>query len=149
MSDGWSWWASFDGGEYFPIGPCATREDAIDEAQADGCGQREIDGKWFDCFTVAEGRQDPLMLSNWILDDDELLQRADEQLSDSDRVCSEFDEGPYFECSGDQMADLGKRIKAACDEWQKAHNLTFTVHTFSAMRNMETVKIELPAEQAT
>lgn len=134
--DGWTWWASSDG-ELYQIGPCASRAEAIAEAVSDEVGYLD-DGAFR--IEVCEARIDPMRLADFI-GADGLLERADEEAWDSDRVCSEFDDGPIFDVTPDQEKDLIERIKRACDEWQEAHGLTFKVSTFSAMRNGEVVTL--------
>lgn len=151
--EGWAWYASGDGGEFFMVGPCATREDAIAEAIADRLGETEdVDEEtgepaWFLCFEIAECRNRPVPLADWI-GAERLLERADEEICDSDRRGSEFDDDTVFDVTPEQSADLISRIRRACDEWQAAHGLVFTVNTFEAMRKSETVKHRLPKEPA-
>lgn len=126
--DGWKWWASIDG-EYYEVGPCDTREGAIQSARTDFEGA---------AFTITRARQDPLRLAEWI-DTERMLDRAEDQLADSDRLGEFDDDPPFFEATPQQKADLEKRVKRACDEWQAAHGLVFKVRTFSAMDNKERV----------
>ncbi|SDG35396.1 hypothetical protein [Pelagibacterium luteolum] len=140
----WKWWGGVDE-EVCTYGPFDTKEDVIAEAAADGTGEfQDENGNWKIGVHVVEARKDPLRLADWIGDADELMERAEESVSDSDRASSEHDEPPYFECSKDQEADLERRIKAACDEWQAEHKLTFTTFTFSASRNHEYVVVDHP-----
>lgn len=132
----WAWWASSDG-EFYRIGPCATRAEVIAEAVSDEVGYLD-DGAFR--IEVCEARTNPLRLADWI-GADSLLERAGEDVWDSDRVCSEFDDDDIFAVTADQGKDLIERIKRACDEWQAAHGLVFKVHTFSAMRSMEVVTL--------
>ncbi|RWR30507.1 hypothetical protein D2T29_12615 [Sinirhodobacter populi] len=139
---GWQWWAGRTEDGMMTIGPCATREDAIAEAIADGFGEWLDESQdppaWKNTFVVIEGRQDPLMLADWI-DVERLLEFADAELANSNRVSSEFDYGPWFDAAPEQEVDLWKCIMTACDEWQKRHGLVFTCRKFSASRNAETV----------
>lgn len=138
----WQWWAG-DNDEWFTVGPCDTKEEAIQQAIED-----EV-GLWFDksqdppclmqAFHVVEARQDQLKLSDWV-DAEQIIERADEALADSDRVSCENGDGPWFEATPDQDVDLTRRIKLACDEWQTAHGLVFHSNTFSHQRNSETIK---------
>lgn len=150
-SDGWAWYASGDGGEFFSVGPCATREDAIAAAIEERLGESEdVDEEtgetaWFLHFEVAECRNRPVRLADWI-GAERLLERAEEELCDSDRRGNEFDDDAAFEVSREQEKDLIARIRRACDEWQEAHGLVFAVKTFEAMRKDETVTHRLPTE---
>jgi hypothetical protein len=145
----WGWWAGADE-EYCTIGPCGSREEVIAAAQQEAMGEfRDDDDIWKLRFWICEAEKRPLRLADWI-EADRLLERAEEVLSDSDRVGCEDDEGPWFETTNEQDADLRKRIAAACDEWQAAHGLVFTCKTFSASRNHEHVmcKHPLPSGEA-
>lgn len=115
--------ASSDDAEQWD-GGFATREDAVKQ------GEYEYGGR---PFHVVEADSAPVRLASWIMDGAEVLDRAGEDLYDSDRVYSEFDEGPVFEASHAQIEDLHRRLKEACDAWQEAHGLVFTVQTFSWM----------------
>lgn len=140
---GWAWWSGTDE-EWMSFGPCATREDAIEEARQDACGEFEdVDGTWRVAVHVVEARQDPLRLANWI-DVERMLEHAEDSLGESDRVGSEYDEGPWFEATKEQERDLVDRIMRACDEWQASHGLVFKCSTFSASRNHDHVVVPHP-----
>ncbi len=125
--DGWHWWGGASE-EWCTIGPCRSRDQVIADA---------IDGG-LEAVHLCEARQDPLRLADWI-EAEELLDRADQEVADSDRVGSENDDGPWFDAKPDQKRDLVERIKRACDEWQAAHGLVFIAQTFSDSRNHEYV----------
>jgi len=127
MSD-WKWWAGPDE-EWFEVGPCETREQAFDEAK----DYFEGEG-----FHIIEARNPPLRLSEWA-DIKNILEHAEDNLEDSDRT-NENDNGPWFEATKAQRADLADRIKRACDEWQDAHGLVFTTTTFAEARNAEYIE---------
>lgn len=149
MTDaGWKWFSGTNE-EYFAHGPFDTREEAIQAAQEDACGEfQDDDGTWKVGVHLVEARQDPLRLADWI-DVQRMMECAEEDLGESDRVCYEFDDDPpYFESTREQQADLERRIKLACDEWQAAHGLTFTVRTFSASRNHDHVVVPHPNNEA-
>lgn len=144
----WQWWAGSDE-EWCTVGPEDTREAIIQAATNDSLGEFEHEGGgWNLGFYIVEARQDPLRLADWI-EADRLLERAEEGISDSDRVSSEYDDGPWFECTPEQEKDLEERVKRACDEWQAAHRLVFSCATFSHTRNREHVIVELPDDRAT
>ncbi len=115
-------------------GPFQTREAAIDAGRDDH--ERES-------FWICRASSPPLRLADWMPDADNLLEQADDQLAESDRVGSDGDEGPWFEVKPDLVADLDRRIKAACDDWQAAHGAVFTCTTFETMRDFEQVP-EIP-----
>jgi len=141
--DGWRWFASTDE-EWMPYGPRLTREQVIADAES-GCAGEFLadDGLWKLAFQIWEARQDPLRLADWF-GADRALERAEEQLYDSDRVSPDFEDGPFFDATPEQEADLTERLKRACDEWQVAHGLVFTCQTFSATRRSERVVLPHP-----
>jgi len=144
---GWQWWSGRDE-EWMEWGPFDSREQAIETARQDACGEfQDEDGVWRVYIALCEARQDPLRLADWIGADD-LLESAEERLADSDRVASENDEGPWFKCTTEQEASLIYRIKMACDEWQKVHGIIFKSSTFSACRNTESVVMSHPNDDA-
>lgn len=146
MSEGWNWFAG-DGSEVYRVGPCATRDDAIAEAVENQLGADQDEyGGWVAHFDVVEACNDPLRLAVWI-DVEAMIERAEERLYDSSRLSSEIDEGTIFDPTPEQTADLQRRIRLACDEWQLAHGLVFTCQTFSAMRNHERLSIRLVDEE--
>ncbi len=106
-----------------------TREEAIAHGLSDYDGET---------FWIVVADNPPLRLSDWI--DDDLLERADERLFDSDRASSEHDCDAIFEATREQETDLVERIKKACDEWQEAHGLIFRANTFFSMGTPECIK---------
>lgn len=140
---GWQWWGGHDE-EVCIYGPCETRQSVIDEATDDGIGAfKAEDGSWKIGVHVLEARKDGLRLADWIGDADEILERADEAVLDSDRA-SENDDDGFFNCTKEQQADLDRRLKQACNEWQEANNLNFETWSFSASRNHEYVVVDHP-----
>lgn len=141
MSDAernWKWWAG-QTDEFYTVGPCESKDEAINEAISDGIGEwldvSQTPHVWMQSFSVIEATHDPLRLADWIYADT-MLERADDALADSDRVSCEHDgNGPWFKATPEQEADLIQRVKAACDEWQAAHGLVFKSTTFSHQRN--------------
>lgn len=133
--DGWKWfYAGHDEAENWQ-GPYDTREAAIK------AGLSDLDEH--DVIWVAEASNPKVMLADWI-DADELIERASEAIMDSDRVSSEHDED-VFSVTPEQGADLAARIRQSCHDWQSAHGLIFTVHTFADMRSPEAVQRPDPA----
>jgi len=114
-------------------GKCSTREEAIAE------GRSDYDGEG---FYVVWATNPPIQLGDWV-EADRLLERASDVLSDSDRVCYEFDDNTPFICTPDQERDLEARIKQACNEWQAAHGLIFTVNTFENVGDREFIAAEI------
>ena len=142
----WFWWAGRND-ECFQVGPCPTREAAIAAAADERLGEfhDETDGFLKLRFEIVEAQSAPLRLADWI-DADSILERADENLADSDRIGEE--DGPWFDASSEQEADLVASLKAAADAWQVRHGLRFTCKTFSNMRNEETVVLPVLGQGA-
>ena len=140
-TDGWGWWAS-DGADIYTVGPEPTREAVIQAAVDDELGYDDESENGPRCvFQICEARQDPIRLSDWI-EVESILEQADDGLANNNLV-SEYDEPPYFDVTQDQEADLIRRLKTACDEWQDVHGLVFVMHQFSSSRNEETVTVKL------
>lgn len=114
-------------------GSHATREEAIDA----GRGESDSD------FWVCEALNKPLRLAEWLGIED-LLERAEEIFSDSDRATENDD--TVFDATQEQIADFEARIRAACDEWQAAHNLKFTCWSFDWMGKPERIEHDRSAE---
>lgn len=139
----WQWWGGRDE-EWCTIGPFNKKEDVIQAAIEERVGEfLAEDGKWYVAVHVVEAQQEPVKLSDYILGADDLVQRAEEDIAESDRASAEYDDGPYFDVTGDQISDLGRRIVIACDEWQGSHGLKFVPSTFSASRNHEHIVVEI------
>lgn len=140
----WQWWAGSDA-ELFTVGPEDTRDAIIQEAIGDQLGEFQCEsGVRKFGFHIVEARQDPLRLADWI-DFERMLESAEEHLAESDRTCSEYDDGPWFQYTPAQERDLHERIKRACDEWQTAHGLVFKCRTFSDTRGEEYVIVDHPS----
>lgn len=128
MVDHWEWWIGSTN-EVYEEGPFATKGEAM------AAGSRDFP----DGFYICEASNPPVRLSDYA-PVEEFLEYAEEQLADSSRCSIEHDEYPCFDVTAEQRADLEGRMKRACDEWQAAHDLVFTVRTFDATRNNEFVK---------
>lgn len=81
-------------------------------------------------FYVCRAGQRAEPLSAWI-GADELIERANDAILDSDRCHPEADDDAIFDPTPEQEADLVRRIKAVCDAWQVAHGLQFIPRTFA------------------
>ena len=143
--ENWAWWAGAEYSETFQVGPCATRQEVIDQACAEEVGYSEQDGEAYCRLTVTEAINTVLQLAAWI-NVEEMVDRADEQVEYSNRVCYEFDEPPYFVIEPEALKDLTDRVKRAVSDWQKIHRPNFKVRTFEKMRNKQTVIIKLQAD---
>lgn len=141
---GWNWYAG-DNDEWFHVGPCATRDEAVAMATAERVGEfKDADDgdKWKLGFYVTEGLSEPLRIADWI-STDTLVERAEEAIYDSDRVSYEHEDGPFFEATTAQQNDLAERVKRACDEWQAAHGLVFMTRTFGGQRSTEKLVVDI------
>lgn len=129
MSELW-FYARFEDSETWS-GGWQTKEEAIAE------GREDFDSD--DGFWVCLATNPPVRLADWI-GASETLERANEAILDSDRCCSEADyNAAPFDVKVDQQEDLASRLRKACDDWQEAHGLTFTVLTFESMDLLEYV----------
>lgn len=145
--DDWQWYSGRDG-ETYQFGPYANKADAVREAQDDACGEfQDDDGVWKVGVHVCEATNPPIRLADWV-GADRLIERAEDDLVDSDRVGHDFDEGPFFSCTAAQENDLLSAIKVACDEWQARNGLVFTCNTFLNMRNQEYLVVDHPNTEA-
>lgn len=134
--DGWKWfYAGHDEAEVWR-GPYENREAAIK------AGLTDLDEH--DVIWVVQASNPPVRLADWIGAADELIDRAGEAIMYSDRVCGDHDED-VFVVTPAQGADLAARIRQACDDWQAAHGLIFTVHSFDQMASPEAVQRPDPA----
>lgn len=148
MSENYKWYGGYND-EECQYGPYSAKEEVISEAVDDRMGEfQDEDGKWKIGVHICEARNEPLRLADWV-ESDRLLERADEDVYESDRVSGDYDDGIVFKCTPEQERDLQQRIKAACDEWQAAHGLVFTVRTFSHTRSHEYVVVDAPELGAT
>ncbi len=128
-SAGW-WYAAHEDDEMWQ-GPHPTREAAIQAA-------RDEAPAW-DSFWICQAFTQPLDLANYA-GVDCILERAEEAISESERINYEFEEGPFFEVTPEQEKDLEGHLRHAIYLWQAKHGLQFECRTFSAMRDYEEVK---------
>ncbi|WP_062114078.1 hypothetical protein [Aureimonas sp. AU40] len=128
----WKWWhGDRSNEEASAIGPYSTRESAIANAKGYGHQKPYV----FEATTT-------LILSDFI--DAETLLNDIEERRLNDGELAEDDDGPWFEATKEQAEDLKKRLKAAADEWQLAHDLHFRGYTFIDYRN----ESDVPADDA-
>jgi hypothetical protein len=134
----WMWWAGTSE-EWYTVGPCDTKEQAINEMVQDGAGELLNDADYDHVFHVTEAKNGPLMLRDFIRADT-LLEEATEQAYNSDRVSGEYDDD-VFAVTSEKDADLQDRIKNVCDDWQSDHGLVFKTSTFETTRNQEVIRL--------
>jgi hypothetical protein len=120
MGDNWKWYYSLD--DDFFQGPFETKSEALSE----------LDGShgW-----IMEAYKVPLMLSDCIGIDD-VFDTAEESAYDLSNEGENL-----FDVTPQQSADLKKRLKKACDDWQSDHSLVFVPWIFSHTRNRHEVNI--------
>lgn len=129
MSDkNWKWYAGSND-EYFCVGPCETRDAAIDEGRqnfGDDTG-----------FHIIEAEKSNVTLADY-MGADTVLEEAEE------RVCDLGDEDgtPIFDVTEDQEKDLISHLRSACDAWQIKHKLIFVPWRFTSSRNAEFIEAE-------
>lgn len=143
----WEWYAGEDD-ETVGVGPCATRQDAIDEAVRCGFGL-DVDksnGVRSYSFTVLEATKAPVELSSCVDFDcfiESLTERVDENHGDVAEAGSIFDTDQW---NSDQARDLQAMIEATVAAWQAKHSIVIEPWLFTATRNQETVKVERKIE---
>lgn len=140
MSEDWTWWAGSND-DFYTVGPCATKQDAIDEMIHDGLCEQSKGDEFAHIIQVTEATNGPLKLRDYIRADT-VLEDADEQAYGSDRISSEYDD-TVFKVTPAQGTDLRERLMKVCDDWQESHGLIFTTSTFENMRSQETVYIPI------
>lgn len=128
------WWAGADE-EWFHVGPCDTREQAIQEAD-DSDYTFEDGGKVKTC--VAQASQARLNLARRF-DARRFLDRVAESNED---MLSEYGEDcPIADLSDEHVADLQDRVRRAIWGWQKDHALELRYSTFADSYKTEVVDI--------
>jgi hypothetical protein len=143
--DRWSWYASSDPENGYPIGPCATREAALDEAvNANTFSEIEPtieQPDWTIAIHVMEGVRPEV--SDMTIDGDDILQDLDENKY-SDWAYEE----PLFESvTKEAAADLSLRLTEALHAWAKVNEITFRHWMFVDTRNEERVLLPHPLEE--
>lgn len=140
----WNWWASYDGGEHMQIGPCATRDQALDELKQDGGGAYlDNDGVWRLQGVIEECRENHVDLARFF-NADRWLEDAGEHMDDND--CGSDEDGdrhPLEEITKEQQADLEASVRAAMRDWQKRHGLKLRSYWFVETRGREDICIEI------
>jgi hypothetical protein len=135
-----NWWAGDEYESSLDVGPCRTREEAITEAVGERIGEDERG--WTFYVVQAESKPEPIF--DW-LDLERPTERASLAIFDSDRVHDTDD--CVFAVSPEQEADLVRRLRAACDDWQAAHGLVFIPRTFTWWSEPEQVFVPFPEQQ--
>lgn len=119
----WKWYSG-SSEEVFTNGPFETRDEAAQNLEGFG-------------GFVIEAYKSPLHLSNHFYAES-LLEDAEEDVSE----LADEDGSLIFLTTKEQEIDLQAKVRAAIDEWQKAHGLTFIPWCFSSSRNLERIEPE-------
>lgn len=143
----WNWWAAFDGGEHFTIGPDSSREEVIVQAIADGVGEYTNDNEnWRTSFTIAECCDNHVDLAVWFCVE-RFLSEAGERMDDN--ACGSDEDGerhPLEEIDDQDKADLQACIRSAIRHWQERKGLKLKSYWFKYMCNFEEIDLALPPE---
>lgn len=142
------WWAS-DNDERYKIGPCATRQEAIDEAISQGIFT-ELDPEppehpnWRIAIHVVEA-DSPDMIDVSIN-----YYRAARLLEDMEENEYEMwldpdSDGLFADVTTAQKTDLAERLTKSFREWVTEHGLTLRYSAFQNTRNAEVVYLPHPS----
>ncbi|MBB4092650.1 hypothetical protein [Brucella pecoris] len=126
----WKWYAGSND-EYYAVGPCDTRGNAIDEAHdnfGDDVG-----------IHVIEAVKGEVRLRDYI-GANCAIEEAEERAYDLRNPDSDDN---IFDVSAEEEKDLVVMLKAACDAWQIKHNLHFEPWCFTSTRNAEYIAPEV------
>lgn len=129
-------WYAGSNGEYYEVGPCESKDEAINEALASEYYEEVDDGMVQ--IHVCEASKYAPYLADWI-DFENLLEGAEDNIAQSDRV-SEWDDDLIFDLTSDQIASL----QLAIHKWQDESGIGFRVNTFGQVRNEEVVEYPIP-----
>lgn len=139
----WEWWAGLDN-ERFQVGPCATRQEAVDRAIADEVfTEIEPDPEgghpdWRIRITVVEATK--YEVTDVTLDASRIL----EDLSDNQyEMMDPEGDGNLFDVTGEDVKDLDARLNAAFHEWAKDKRMNNWA--FRDTRNEEDVYLPHPS----
>jgi hypothetical protein len=137
VSTGWGWFASSDW-ENYTIGPCATREECIEEAKANELGLNYARMEEPYSFSILEGRQDPIDLSRHV-DPDLMIERMIESVEEQH---GNEDGDLATGITQVQFIDLEDMIKATVRAWQEKHNIVVKPWSFTDIRNSADIVVE-------
>jgi hypothetical protein len=142
-----NWYASADA-EVYKIKE-DSREAVILAAKAERMGE-SYDESGNPClrFYICEASKYDLRIADYAIrsDKDELFEDIEENASQWDFGNPDGGSGDIFACSDKARADLVERLKAACEQWQVDHKLSWESWAFAISRNEETIVIPLVEE---
>ncbi|PYB71296.1 hypothetical protein [Rhizobium wuzhouense] len=136
------WYASADA-EAYTI-KARTREAVIAAATAERMGEElSEDGTPRLFFYIVEASKFDLRIADYAIphDVEDLFENIEDSASGWDFGNPDSDE--IFVCAEALKKDLHARIRAACEEWQKAHDLAWESWAFAISRNEETIVVPL------
>jgi hypothetical protein len=139
FSDEWAWYASRDGGERYDIGPCDSRQSAIDEAIENEYG---IHDDLKACsFTIIEAKQKPIRIAS-LLDMVAITENWEERCA-HDLIDPESGESLFDGVKKPQWDELEAELEKVADAWQVRHKIVITPWAFTSSRNKEEVTVAL------
>jgi hypothetical protein len=132
----WFWYASGDE-ENYSVGPCASREEAIEVALQDETGiSPDLKRQ---CFVVIRATQKPLNLSRMIDVDSMLDSHMDGIFYDA--AGPEHDPAELIDhIKQEQWNELEQRLRATTDAWQAERGIVVTPRVFNESTNPESVQ---------
>lgn len=135
MPGPWMWWAG-DNDERYSVGPCATRQDAIDEALGQGV-YLEVEPDpperpdWTIGVYVIEARSPTI--EDVEIDGDDVLEMLETRTYE-DLVDPEGD-GNLLAATDEQRRDLSRRLTRALHEWVVENGIGLAYASFRETRN--------------
>lgn len=143
----WGWWWSLDGGERYR-GPCATREDALEEAR-EALREDDETSAWVD---IMKARQRIFSAADLVPQDGyEMWRLIHAWLDDAGEDWLGPDgETPFDHLTAAHGASLAAALRTAADAWHDAAGVKRgTGWTFAQSCGDEQVEIATDAEGAT
>ena len=142
----WNWWASYDGGENYVVGPKPSR-DAIILAvfDDDRCGEYQNEhGEWRIQALICEAQNGNVDLARYF-DVEDFLDRAADRMDENDYGDDENGEDhPIEEITPELASDLESSVRAAIRDWQKRNALPLRSYWFQNFRNQEHIDLPHP-----
>lgn len=144
----WAWYAAFDGGEHYTVGPCDTQAAAVIEAVIDGTGEyTDDDVNWRTSFIVAECQENHADLASWF-DAADWLNGIREQMDED--ACGADEEGenhPLDTLTDAQVASLEASVRLAIRHWQARHGLPLRSYYFASTGNHRKIDIAIKSAE--
>ncbi|WP_298983464.1 hypothetical protein [uncultured Roseibium sp.] len=147
MPGAWHWWASYDSGDIFSIGPFDSRDEVFQAVIEDRCGEYKTkDGDWRISALIAECKFGNVDLALYF-DEDRFLEDAWERMDDNNQGSNEDgDCHPLEGLSTECKRDLEASVRSAIRSWQKRHELPLKSYYFASTRNEENIDVPHPDE---